>query len=131
MFIVMPHMKGEKMMLAAVVLVVVMVGEGVAAPQAATGRQTLENAFNDRATVEAIIQCFLGDRKCNPQEEKIKERALASLKNFGTCPSHLCTQAEQQEITRSMELLQSKHPDLWSKLILALLGINIPIIGRK
>ncbi|KAK8720808.1 hypothetical protein OTU49_013082 [Cherax quadricarinatus] len=112
----------------AVVLLAVAVGMGVGVGVVGDSplyTQSLEETFNDRATVESIIDCFLEKITCSPQQQKIKERAYAAMRNLGTCPRSLCTPKQQQEITRSMELLQQKHPDLFLQLIASIFGIDI------
>lgn len=52
-------------------LVLLLVGAALSAPSSA--RQTaLINAFSDRKTVESIVDCFLGKKKCSPEEEKMR-----------------------------------------------------------
>ncbi|XP_042222294.1 uncharacterized protein LOC121866592 [Homarus americanus] len=104
-----------------VVVVVVVVGASEALPAKTPRKQSLENAFSDRATVEAIIDCFLNKKTCNEEEKAIKVRAMATMRNLGTCPLTLCTPQEQQDMTRSMELLEMKHPDLWGRLIASMI----------
>ncbi|XP_064089841.1 uncharacterized protein LOC135203771 [Macrobrachium nipponense] len=93
----------------------------------ATGRQSasLEKAFSHRPTIESIISCFVGKTQCSPEQQQIKSRALATMRNFGTCPDNVCRPQERIEMERAMELLQSQHPDLWAGLIFAVLGIDI------
>ncbi|XP_066939758.1 uncharacterized protein [Macrobrachium rosenbergii] len=93
----------------------------------ATGPQSssLEKAFSHRPTIESIISCFVGKSPCSPAQQHIKSQALATMRNFGTCPDNVCSPQERREMERAMELLQSKHPDLWGSLIFAVLGIDI------
>ncbi|XP_068236089.1 uncharacterized protein [Palaemon carinicauda] len=91
----------------------------------------IENAFNDRTAVEAIISCFMGKSECTLQQKEIKARAIATMLNFGSCPRKYCSPEESAEMERSMELLQSKHPDLWTQLIFSILGIDIKDFGRR
>ncbi|XP_068236090.1 uncharacterized protein [Palaemon carinicauda] len=94
-----------------------------ALPAKAPTKSNLENAFDDRAVVESIIDCFTGKAGCSPQEKKIKDRAMATMKNLGRCPDSICTDQERADMTVAMELLQRKHPDLWTKLIASMFGI--------
>ncbi|XP_047485447.1 uncharacterized protein LOC125036685 [Penaeus chinensis] len=108
-------------------LVLLLAGAVLSAPS--SSRQVaLINAFSDRKTVESIVDCFLGKKKCSPEEEKMRVRALATMRNFGSCPSNLCTPEEAAEMSTAMGLLADKYPDLWAKLIAAMFGIDL---GRK
>ncbi|XP_071520550.1 uncharacterized protein [Panulirus ornatus] len=108
-----------------VVMVALLVGLASSAPERLSRKQALEKAFEDRSTVEAIIQCFLGNKTCTSEEKKIKERAMATMRNFGVCPDTMCTPEEREEMTRAMTLLQKKHGDLWAQLIASMFGIDI------
>ncbi|XP_064089724.1 uncharacterized protein LOC135203713 [Macrobrachium nipponense] len=94
-------------------------------PAKVSVKPDLENAFDDRAVVESIIDCFTGKANCSPQEKKIKDRAMATMKNLGRCPDSFCTEQERTDMTHAMELLQTKHPDLWTKLIASMFGIPV------
>ncbi|XP_066939760.1 uncharacterized protein [Macrobrachium rosenbergii] len=94
-------------------------------PAKVPAKTNLENAFDDRAVVESIIDCFTGKSSCSPQEKKIKDRAMATMKNLGRCPDSFCTEQERADMTQAMELLQTKHPDLWTKLIASMFGIPV------
>ncbi|XP_066939757.1 uncharacterized protein [Macrobrachium rosenbergii] len=111
-------------LLSCVFLVLVLLSATLAAPQT---KQSIDDYFSDRQQVESIIACFVNDRPCNKIEQKIKDRAFATMRNFGQCPAPHCkTEEERQSMTRSMELLQSKYPDLWARLIGAmLLGVDV------
>jgi len=87
-------------------------------------KNELSKVFNDRAQVEKMIQCFVGKRTCTAEEEAIKKRAQAMMRNFGHCPDHLCTPEERKNMAHAMELLQSKHSDLFGRLVLAMFGID-------
>ncbi|KAK7066331.1 hypothetical protein SK128_025028 [Halocaridina rubra] len=97
----------------------------IAFPLDVARKSELHNAFENRATIEDIIDCFLNKKPCSSQEQKIKERALATMRNFGVCPSDVCTREDREEITEAMELLQRKHPDLWARLVASMFGIDI------
>ncbi|XP_027218241.2 uncharacterized protein [Penaeus vannamei] len=115
------------MRITSMALVLLLVGSALSAPSSA--RQTaLINAFSDRKTVESIVDCFLGKKKCSPEEEKMRVRALATMRSFGTCPPSMCTPEEAAEMSTAMGLLAEKYPDLWAKLIAAMFGIDL---GRK
>lgn len=60
----------------------------------------------------------------------VTERAMAAMQNMGRCPASLCTEQEQQEMTRAMELLQKDHRDLWIKLLVAMFDLDLPQDGR-
>ncbi|KAK8720809.1 hypothetical protein OTU49_013083 [Cherax quadricarinatus] len=111
----------------AVVTLVLLVGVGVGVgvgEDSSSYRESLEEAFNDRAEIEKTIECFLNRIPCSRKQQKIKERALAAMRNGGTCPSTLCTPKQQQETAKSMELLQQNYPDLFLRLIASLFGIG-------
>ncbi|KAK3886194.1 hypothetical protein Pcinc_009653 [Petrolisthes cinctipes] len=93
--------------------------------QPASHKTSLEAYFDDRTSVEAIIECFLHETMCNSEQAKIRERAMATMRNFGTCPKTMCTDKEKKEMTRAMTLLESKHPDLWNRLIASMFGIDL------
>ncbi|XP_068236086.1 uncharacterized protein [Palaemon carinicauda] len=91
----------------------------------------LEKAFSHRPTIESIISCFVGKIQCSPIQQDIKSRALATMRNFGTCPSNMCTPQQRLEMESAMELLQSKHPDLWGRLVFSVLGIDLKSLGKR
>ncbi|XP_068236085.1 uncharacterized protein [Palaemon carinicauda] len=110
-----------------VFLALALLSATLAAPQ---GKQSLDEYFGNREQVESIISCFVNARPCNKLEQKIKDRAYATMSNFGNCPPPHCkTEEERQAMNKSMELLQSKYPDLWARLIGAMItGVDI---GRR
>ncbi|XP_064122709.1 uncharacterized protein LOC135226635 [Macrobrachium nipponense] len=117
-------------------VVLALVASAHALPTPADGHQpskvaAVEKIFNDRPAIEAIISCFMGKTECRPLQQSVKVRAIATMLNFGTCPKDLCSPEESQEMERSMELLQSKHPDLWARLIFSILGVDIKDLGKK
>ncbi|XP_045126472.1 uncharacterized protein LOC123513399 [Portunus trituberculatus] len=87
---------------------------------------TLEEAFADRAVVEAMVDCFIDNTKCDAEQTKIRERAMAAMMNMGRCPATLCTEQQQLEMTRAMELLQDQHKDLWIKLLISMFNLDLP-----
>ncbi|KAK7066328.1 hypothetical protein SK128_025025 [Halocaridina rubra] len=93
-------------------------------------RRTLESYFDSRKNIEKLIDCFVGVQACTAVEQKIKDQAIATMSNFGQCPvTHCKTQKEREDMQKSMQLLQTKYPDLWNRLVGALiLGIDF---GRK
>lgn len=52
-------------------LALLLVGAALSAPSSAR-QAALINAFSDRKTVESIVDCFLGKKKCSPEEEKMR-----------------------------------------------------------
>jgi len=106
-------------------------GACLAAPQ--LGRQQeVANAFSNRKVVEAMVDCFLDKKPCTAEEARIKRRAFATMRNFGTCPKNICSPAEQEEMEQSMELLRTKYPDLWLNLILSMFGVDLSgLFGRN
>ncbi|KAK7066330.1 hypothetical protein SK128_025027 [Halocaridina rubra] len=117
-----------QMQLLFIALMVICLSQAIPLPIEQEQNSALRNAFEDRATVESIIQCFVGKNPCTPQEKKIKERAQATMRNLGRCPDSYCTPEERAEINLAMELLERKHPDLWLRLIGSMFGIDL---GRK
>ncbi|KAK7066329.1 hypothetical protein SK128_025026 [Halocaridina rubra] len=97
----------------------------VAKPMPRQSNSALENFFDQRPKVEAIISCFLGRTRCTQQQDYIRTRAIATMRNFGRCPDNLCTPQERMEMEQSMLLLQSKHPDLFVRLVASILNVNI------
>lgn len=93
--------------------------------QEVPSKNELNKAFNDRAQVEKMIKCFVGKRTCTPEEDAIKKRAQAMMRNFGQCPANLCSKEDQKSMNHAMELLQAKHPDLFGRLVLAMFGIDL------
>ncbi|KAK8392331.1 hypothetical protein O3P69_017719 [Scylla paramamosain] len=56
----------------------------------------------------------------------LTERAMAAMMNMGRCPATLCTEQQQLEMTRAMELLQEQHKDLWIKLLISMFDLDLP-----
>ncbi|XP_063848776.1 beta-mannanase/endoglucanase A-like [Scylla paramamosain] len=96
-------------------------------PQPSTQpRVTLEEAFMNRTSVEAVVDCFIDNTRCDAEQVKIRERAMAAMMNMGRCPATLCTEQQQLEMTRAMELLQEQHKDLWIKLLISMFDLDLP-----
>lgn len=55
----------------------------------------------------------------------VAERAMATMRNMGRCPEHLCTEQQQREMTLAMELLQREHRDLWINLLVAMFDLEL------
>ncbi|XP_066939762.1 uncharacterized protein [Macrobrachium rosenbergii] len=100
----------------------------LAAPDISAARMAeLQSIFENRKYVEDIINCIVGRSKCNAEQQQIKDVAMATVRNFGRCPDSLCTDQDREEIEESMELLQARHPDLWTRLVASMFGIDLQL----
>ncbi|XP_050717699.1 uncharacterized protein LOC126999304 [Eriocheir sinensis] len=122
-----------QVILSTLVVAVVVGSAGTSAPAAVATEDSfsvsLGEAFTDRATVEAVVACFIDTSKCNAEQEKIRVRAVAAMQNMGRCPETLCTEQQQREMTQSMELLQKHHRDLWIKLLVSMFDLDLPTLA--
>ncbi|XP_076053991.1 uncharacterized protein LOC143032809 [Oratosquilla oratoria] len=84
-------------------------------------KANIEQAFKNPKQVEDMIKCFK-TKICTPDQDYIRIRALAAMRNFGTCPETLCTPQEAEAMKVSMELLAAQNSLALGRLTLAMLG---------
>jgi len=81
---------------------------------------------NMKMLVESMIDCIVDDTNdiCSETQMRIKDHAKEMLVNMGRCLS--CTPDELIVMENSMVLLQGQNPALFTKVVFAMMGVNLP-----